>query len=1838
MHKTYRMMKYESLLVISLCLKLINVYAVNVTNSVPYYDSFESYNSGDRIIGSAGWYAGNTNFALVTNITYSSNYTEPSHRYPLGSAGDRVLKTIHTSTNLVTNAVDQIVWIDYVINPTYWDDNGTPSISASAQAAYYVNTNGQFVLRHGDPAGPEPLWTTISNTFINTDDWVRITIKMDYQTEDAFLSGKYFQFFLNGVVITNTAAYTDNAYADTYGGSWFAMIDRSRAKISQISFSGINYLDNLVVTNGGPYPQLHLLSEIDEVIASGEVPSSGKGTIMGLTTWDGALTNVFAMTNSSSVQLNISSLTTNGANPAEFTVLNAPSVIDGNTVSNFTVIYDPNMEGRHTASLVVSNDSLFDSTYTMNLKAGTELSIHWISNIAGGIYFPDGICSNRLNEGAMNISFQLNNLIEDGIGEITFNKYTDSTNGTWQLAGLNDGQSFYTPNPGFYGNDFFSFTVTQTLPAVALTGYVHFVVNPKPFTVTINTTNSDTMVALTNTYTIYHGDTSTYLITYTNLDWNLDEITLNGSTVELTNYNDMSVTLTNVQTNAVINVVAENPTPPSFTVVPTNNSIISGCAAFTVMATLDAKPHEIALLDINRARTSPGSVLYMVDNATLLSQANGGPYSSVWTNFAITNIDYNGVTREWTFCFNTTNYNDWDSYRINGDYDIRFVVEDEAGDRLTGVYHYVVNNNPASGLAFQSTAPVAGARLEQSDATFTFDVTNLLGNAVASLSVDITGPLFGTNSASIQLPANTTTVGSSDFFGWNYALNGSPTYDADAESWSFTVRSTNETYWPSGEYRMDATVYDVAGKSTSTTLTYIVNQQGSLTNDPAYSPSLASFTPPTNTLLQETFTLKINADSNGTHSISQLYLDLYGPLAHDVNTNKQAANRIQLYLPADNFWITNNIGTLNAPLSSLYNGRNIGLQDAGYDPYNEEWTLLFQSDNSTATIWDDYDYWEFVVQIEDTGGNQYGSTNMLARTNNWVRHYYPVSNKQELDIQFWSDWGGGYAWSTSNQFVSVVEYTNTPHLVTWGSNVTVRLDITNGWHVLSNIVNGVTEPASNNNVSATNNLALGMVTNPQTVRIYMDIDRFSLAITSDYDVISPSIGQYENQPWTSQYNIVVEESFIFRTDYRGVTNERSSYISMNVLNQDDNGTVMASTAATNYLLTELTNNTLVEVSWQSEYKFVVDSSTDLVDVQVFINDAAPVTNYNGYLTNDTAMRIVAINIDANHEFLYWQDDVSSTVFNTNHDYSFIMDGPLSLRPILAYTNSSAISVAVSGGGTASEMPWSTFGDTSWFVQTNVYYSNDVNTSAAQSGAIDDGEESVLESDVVGPASLSFWWKVESEAGGDYLQFLIGTQLVQAISGNKDDWAQVEVDLSAGPNSLRWRYIKDSTGSIPADAGWIDNVVLTRLGDLSLTITPAAATTQATWRLTQGMGSWTNPMMSGDIALNVPEGPNVIEFIDTPGWVEPNNMDVIVTRSALTNITVLYHLAEVVTGTDNDYLNWSLGGDKEWYSQTNVYYNDGDDAAQSGPILANQQSVMQGLAPVDGMIGFWYKTDSEEDFDMLTFEIGSQTMLTASGKERPWIWAMYGVTGAGPHTLTWTYSKDVDSDVGSDSVWVDLVSYYVPLDLSYTTGGSVLGATNEQWFMYGSSLIVTAMPDPQIVFQGWKEAGVLITTNQVLNTLIDWTNVYAAVFVPQAYTSGQYSVPVPHDWMTNFFPGADPDMLQGQVTNFPTGSPYTYQEHYIMGVSPTQGDPTVNLITNIAPDVSSNNVINWYAQTGQWYAIDFSTNLMSDPFELLLGATNLPATVILTPQHVSYTDTVNQTSESIFYRIRVRLKD
>ena len=122
------------------------------------------------------------------------------------------------------------------------------------------------------------------------------------------------------------------------------------------------------------------------------------------------------------------------------------------------------------------------------------------------------------------------------------------------------------------------------------------------------------------------------------------------------------------------------------------------------------------------------------------------------------------------------------------------------------------------------------------------------------------------------------------------------------------------------------------------------------------------------------------------------------------------------------------------------------------------------------------------------------------------------------------------------------------------------------------------------------------------------------------------------------------------------------------------------------------------------------------------------------------------------------------------------------------------------------------GVSAWFGQTDVFETG----AGAQSGQVGDDEEAFFEVLITidEESDVSFFWRVSSETGFDFLSFTINGEPVDGIapiSGDIAEFLPVSTRLGAGSYALRWTYSKDFALEVPEDTAWVD----------SLTIAPVA---------------------------------------------------------------------------------------------------------------------------------------------------------------------------------------------------------------------------------------------------------------------------------------------------------------------------------------------------------------------------------------------------------------------------------
>ncbi|MHC5108337.1 MAG: M14 family zinc carboxypeptidase [Planctomycetota bacterium] len=112
------------------------------------------------------------------------------------------------------------------------------------------------------------------------------------------------------------------------------------------------------------------------------------------------------------------------------------------------------------------------------------------------------------------------------------------------------------------------------------------------------------------------------------------------------------------------------------------------------------------------------------------------------------------------------------------------------------------------------------------------------------------------------------------------------------------------------------------------------------------------------------------------------------------------------------------------------------------------------------------------------------------------------------------------------------------------------------------------------------------------------------------------------------------------------------------------------------------------------------------------------------------------------------------------------------------------------------------GDMPWFAATTASHAG---SYAAQAGDISHNQRTSMQRAAAG-GPLSFWYRVSSEAGYDFLDVYIDDELVVHQSGNTT-WTYFSVELAPGTHEVKWEYVKDGSESNGSDTAWIDDIQL-----------------------------------------------------------------------------------------------------------------------------------------------------------------------------------------------------------------------------------------------------------------------------------------------------------------------------------------------------------------------------------------------------------------------------------------------
>jgi hypothetical protein len=217
---------------------------------------------------------------------------------------------------------------------------------------------------------------------------------------------------------------------------------------------------------------------------------------------------------------------------------------------------------------------------------------------------------------------------------------------------------------------------------------------------------------------------------------------------------------------------------------------------------------------------------------------------------------------------------------------------------------------------------------------------------------------------------------------------------------------------------------------------------------------------------------------------------------------------------------------------------------------------------------------------------------------------------------------------------------------------------------------------------------------------------------------------------------------------------------------------------------------------------------------------------------------------------------------------------------LSSTKAFALTIAVASPQLAAALDqpdWlvTTSGSQPWFSQTTNTHDG---VDAARSGLITDGQASWMQTALTGPGTLTYWRKVSSESGYDYLEFYLDGVLQSGGISGTVNWQKQTNSIPDGSHTVEWRYMKDEFVSSGQDAGWVDEVSYAGLVPLQFAVTNgslsvsnglfnmrltgppgASVVVDRSFNLTTWTPWQTNPLPIGGLDLAMPVGTNGQQF-------------------------------------------------------------------------------------------------------------------------------------------------------------------------------------------------------------------------------------------------------------------------------------------------------------------------------------------------------------------------------------------
>lgn len=392
---------------------------------------------------------------------------------------------------------------------------------------------------------------------------------------------------------------------------------------------------------------------------------------------------------------------------------------------------------------------------------------------------------------------------------------------------------------------------------------------------------------------------------------------------------------------------------------------------------------------------------------------------------------------------------------------------------------------------------------------------------------------------------------------------------------------------------------------------------------------------------------------------------------------------------------------------------------------------------------------------------------------------------------------------------------------------------------------------------------------------------------------------------------------------------------------------------------------------------------------------------------------------------------------------------LVLGVLLAMTPGLAAQTLVEALNLPAGTPLTTSSSRPWTVDT----ASSIDGTSAKSGAISHNQSTWLTITLTGPASVSYWNRVSTELGFDYLRvYDNGIELPALRSSGEVPWTQRTFLIGAGSHVIKWEFSKDEVDDEAGlNAVWLDQVTTSPVDQgPPLIVTqpkrtgiedgaPASLTVEA-----GGLAPLQYQWRRGGVPLS---GQTHAE-LQLPAFNGSltGMYDCVVTNT-LGSVTTNEVSMDLVThGPALDDVTRAWYGHGEAYWQADIMEKvAGSSSLRSGAIGDSARSEFKATFTGPGTLRYWRRLSTEEGFDFLRVRVNGTLVHEASGL-RGWESATL-VLPAGTNTVSWSYEKNERFTFLDDAVWID--------DVRLLQG-------SQNWLE--ASFTPTQLADPQV--SGW----------------------------------------------------------------------------------------------------------------------------------------------------------------------------